>query len=542
MPEPQQSSEQELQTLRDKLARYGSKAIFTPDEKQTLINAGHYFVGEDYTPDLTWEEKIIAAGEPKGFPNWTAPFHMPQFNEAEYLEAKAEYTARNGYTVTVPALSDIFHFGKIQPMSSQEKIDWIKKDWSQFSEARFEELSVDKQHKKERMMQMMGSPTPEVFAKLGAILTAVDDAQDAISTLAAIARLSRKIAPKLLGKILSGPVGLMLTVNDILNLITALGSGGTFAGFGKKTKDILTGSNPFSKKAKVKRFQKAMSWKPTFDDIIQAAQTTDQIFGVGVSLGPIVGFAQDLFHGMIKQSVGMEVNFKFSPHSVPECVKTSFNVIKSSSPFLAMDWNSPDDDILLVMQGLAMAHETIMPYQRRWNALDRVEGIEGALIHCPVPTHPTTLAAMEELNIDVMDVIGWPIIDKIWASPDELTETYAPRITRTVRKFIERHKHDSMGVLACSIVTDSAFYQMANLVGEENVEYDYTVPSKLASALLMANIIPLPVAEQTEGAMRITTNLINKHEALDQPFKANLFKRDVTRYDFWSNLKFYPSP
>lgn len=458
-------------------------------------------------------------------PEWLAPFHMPKFNDEQYLKAKAKYVAEKGYTITVPALSDIFHFGKTKPMDEQEKYDWRKKRWDNFSYERLEELRIDKDHKKDRMMAMLASPTPEVFSKLGAILTAVDDAQDAISTIGAIARITRKIAPKVLGRLLSGPIGALLTVNDILNLVTALGTLGTFAGFGKKTKDIFTSSNPFSAKAKIKRWRKAygVGWKPTFADVIQAAQTTDQIFGIGISLGPIVGFAQDIFHGMVRQSVGQKVTIRFSPHSVPEWVKLSYRVIKSSTTFLSLPWKSPDDDILLIMQAQAMAQETIMPYQQEWNPLDMVSNIAGSEIHCPVPDHPTTLWAMEELGINVQDVLGWPIIDKVWASPDELTEVYAPLVTQGVQDFVTRHNHDSMGVLATSLVADSAMYQMANLVGEEDVEYDYTVASKLASSLLLANIIPELTDKQDPAALALVNDFINYRESIGEPIKATYF-------------------
>ncbi|KKN31453.1 hypothetical protein LCGC14_0823660 [marine sediment metagenome] len=531
----------ELQILQQRLETYGSEADFTTEEFSKLVDSGDVEPTPDYVYTQRQLDRMAEYDVKTTYPDWSAPFHMPKFNDDEYLETKAKYVAKYGYTITVPALSDIFHFGKPQPMSREEIFHWAKKDFDFFSDDRRDEIEIDKKHKKDRMLAMLGSPTPELFSQLGAILTAVDDAQDAISTLAAVARIARRIAPKILSRLLGGPIGLILTINDILNLVTAIGSIGTFAGFGKKTKDLLTGSNPFALKAKLKRWRKIRNWKPTFADVIQAAQTTDQIFGVGVSLGPIVGFAQDLFHGMVRQSVGMKVNFKMSPHSVPEWVQTAYRAIKSTAPYMAIDWNSPDDDILLVMQSQAMAQETIMPYQQEWNPLDMVDNIESTEIRCPVPTHPTTLDALDDLGIDLEEIDGWPIIGKTWASPDEITETYAPLVTDTVNKFVERHNHDSMGALACSLVADSAMYQMANIDGEDNVEYDYTVASKLASALLITNTIPLPVDEQTEGAMRIVTYIMEEREALDQPFTAKEFEGLTKQYSKSNQFKFYPS-
>ena len=494
----------------------------------------------DYPEDHELSKADIAAinkHEPaKPAVDWSAPFHMPKFNEPEYLKAKAKYNAKYGYAITVPALSDIFHFGTPAPMSVMEKYEWKQKNWDYFSDDRYMELDKMKQHKKDRMMAMLASPTPELWAKLGAVLTALDDAQDAISTIGMLARLSRKMAPKAFSKLLSGPLGMLLTVNDILNLITGVGTVGTFAGYGKRTKDFVTGANPFTKKARLKRKIKMGNWKPTFGDIIQAAQTTDQIFGVGVSLGPIVGFAQDIFHGAVKSSVGMKVTMKFSPHSVPYWVHSAYATIKSAPAYLSRIWNSPDEDILMVMQMQAMAQEIIMPYQQDWNPFDVVNNLEGALIRCPIPSHPLTLAAMDDLGMNVQDVIGWPTIDKVWASPIEIAEAYEPAVTSMLRSFITRHNHDSMGYLAASISADSAMYQMANIVGGENVEVDYTVASKLASALLLAHIIPLPENQQNKDALDRVIRFIEDREKENNPIKAEYFY-NWARY---RGYKFYP--
>ncbi len=465
-------------------------------------------------------------------PDWTAPFHMPQWNDDEYYEKKAEYTAKYGYTVTVPALSDIFHFGKPNPMTDQEKTDWKNENWEAFSADRMYELEIDKKHKKERMMAMLGSPTPEVFAKLGAILTAVDDAQDAISTLAAIARLSRKIAPKIVGRLLGGPIGLLLTINDILNLVTSLGTAVAFGLMSKRYKEEITGGNPFSKKARIKRLKKGMSWKPTFADVIQALQTTDQVFGVGVSLGPITGLVQDIFHGTVRESVGQKVSYKLSPHFIPEWMKLSYKTVKSLAAGLAPPYNSPDDDILLMLQAEAMCQESIMAYHADWDPLEQIDNIEGSEILCPIPDHPTTLWAMAELDIEVEDVIGWPVIDKEWASPDELTEVYAPLVTDNIQRFVERHNHDSMGALACSCVADAALYQMANLAGEENVEYDYTVASKVASGLLAYGIMPAPDYAMDPVAFENVVNYLQQMENDGLPVSTREFIEKADFYGF----------
>ena len=525
----------EVIAFTGKWSASGEKSL-TKWEKAVLMATGYI----EYPPDheLTKTDYAARSKHEPAEPSvdWRAPFHMPKFNNEQYLEAKKTYVAQHGYTITIPALSDIFHFGKPAPMSPMERYEWSQKNWDYFSDDRLAELEKDKQHKKDRMLAMLAGPTPELFAKLGAILTAVDDAQDAISTLAVVLRVARKMAPKAVQRLIAGPLGLLLTVNDILNLITSLGSIITFAGFAKKTKDHVTASNPFSKKAKIKRWKKTWTPKITFADVIQAAQTTDQVFGVGVSLGPIVGLAQDLFHGSVRSSIGEKVSIKFSPHSVPDFVKTGYSAIKSAPAYLSRMWNSPDEEILMVMQSQAMAQDAIMPYQQDWNPFDTFNNLQGVEIRCPIPTHPTTLWAMDDLGMNIQDVIGWPDIDKTWATPDELNEAYAPAVTEMLRNFVKRHNHDSMGVLATGIAADSAMYQMANIAGEQNIAVDYTVASKLASALLISHIIPLPKDQQDLWVLGRVIAFIEQRERDNDPIKAEYFYNWASARGY----KFYP--
>ena len=465
-------------------------------------------------------------------PDWTAPFHMPKFNDEDYLKGKADYVAKYGYTVTIPALSDIFKFGRVKEMTEQEQYDWKNKNWEEFSDSRYYELSVEKGHKKDRMMAMLGSPTPEVFSKLGAILTAIDDAQDAISTMSAVGRLVRKIAPKALGKLFAGPIGWLLVVNDILNLLTQLGTAVAFGGMAKKYKDAVTGSNPFSKKARAKRARKLKAWKPTLSDFIQAAQTTEQVFGVGVSLGPITGLIQDVFHATVRMSTGVPVSFKLSPHFVPKWLDTAYNTMKSSAPFMAIDWKSPDDDILSIFLSQAFAHEAAFPWQQDWNPLEQVIDLEQTEIQCPIPTDALTLSVMEDEGIEIEDVIGWPIIDKEWASPDELVDVYGPLIEQTTYNFIERHNHDSMGCLATSLITDTAMYQIANIEGESEIEYDYTAASKMASSLLLANKYPAPYEEHRLGSPDIMRRYLEYYESIGESMNYKEFIVVAARYGY----------
>jgi len=278
-------------------------------------------------------------------PDWTAPFHMPKFTDQGYSISKAKYVAEKGYTVTVPGLSDIIHWSAPEPMTEQEAMDWKKRNWKAFSPERREELRKIKAKKKERYQAMLASPTPEFVTNAGSILTSLDDAQDCISTLAFVGRVAAKLAPRVLSKFFTGPVGWLLLANDVLNLIISLGQYPFMPMGSKRLAEQCTSSHPFSKKAKVARARKLRSWKPTKGDVIQLLQTTDQVFGVGISLGPIVGFFQDIVSGTVRTIMGQPVSVRWPWSSPPLWAMPAFRSLKSITCAMSTP-DIVDDDIM----------------------------------------------------------------------------------------------------------------------------------------------------------------------------------------------------
>jgi len=419
-------------------------------------------------------------------PDWTAPFHMPEFTDKGYTYQKAKYVAKEGYTVTVPGLSDIIHWGVPKPMTEREARDWRNKDWQAFSSERREELTQMKKKKKERYQAMLASPTPEFVTNAGSILTSLDDAQDAISSLAFVGRIAAKLAPRVLAKFFTGPVGWLLMANDILNLIIAIGQYPFMPMGSKRLAEQCTSSHPFSKKAKVARSKKLRSWKPTKGDIIQLLQTTDQVFGVGISLGPIVGLFQDVVAGTVRTIMGQPVKVKWPWSSPPLWAMPAFRSLKSISNAMAVPGILDDDMMQELLLANYFANQAIQPYAQEWNPLDQVEDLDNTRILCPMPSHPLTLEVIEEERIPISQVVGWPHSGKPWASPGDISDNTASVASSNLEACIKRNKNNWNGYALGLLAAESATYQLSNLEGEEAVQYDYVAKSKIMLNLLGA--------------------------------------------------------
>lgn len=152
------------------------------------------------------------------------------------------------------------------------------------------------------------------------------------------ARLGLGLGARTLGRVLP-IIGPILLAADILRLLAWLGMA-MFPGYAaicqglrqagaaaalpataallnrraaKRTVSQLGRVNPFSREARLNRSQTVRAWRPTIYNLLEVAQTTDQLFGVGVSFGALVGLVSDSAFGVEQQLRGVDVRVDASP-------------------------------------------------------------------------------------------------------------------------------------------------------------------------------------------------------------------------------------
>ena len=292
--------------------------------------------------------------------DYLAPFYLPKFTDKEFLEKKAEYVKENGYSITIPKFRDIVHLGLHKPMTEREKVLWYSGRRNEISKARHIELNYQKERSRERYHKYMASPIPNVVSNITSVLTAVDDAQDAIISLAAIGRIACFVLPKIIVKWLAWPIGLLWLAATVMGLLIAPSAcvlnpiackrymrlkmamrthslKARVAGRKKAWIDMTKAERAEFKAAKrgyfdrgkaVAKYQKARlgaglkgfatsgKFMPSFSEGIQMLQVTDSVYGVGISIGPIFGCAYDLISGGVRWSMGQKVRFKNAPSDV----------------------------------------------------------------------------------------------------------------------------------------------------------------------------------------------------------------------------------
>jgi len=423
-------------------------------------------------------------------PDWFAPFHLPKFTDTKYDEQKAKYNRREGYTVTLPALDDIIKLKTFPPMTEQETDDWKNKRYYNIHPDRLAEIHREKERKRNKYLAMLKAPTPQILSSWGAIATALDDTQDALSTLACIGMITGAVLGGTAAAVLSGPVGWLAGGAMLLNLLNPMSrlkgfKGGAKVGrAAKKEVEKFSDKNPFSKKAAAKVAKRMKSFRPSVSNAIEALQVTAGIFGIGISIGPIMGFAQDLASGLVRKAMGQKVTFTTGPPHVPAHVMVAQKVLKGQAVQHGYAWKSDVPDEIASMVAANLALQVVEPYLQEWNAFDQVDDLANCLIQAPRPTDILTLEVISEMGYKLDDICNWPQNGQQWISLGDLQEATAPQAKENLEHFAESNKNSALAYTAGQNAHDFALGTIEAIEGRGQVYQEYSHIERIVIIIL----------------------------------------------------------
>jgi hypothetical protein len=217
---------------------------------------------------------------------------LPKFTTAEFEKRRTEYQAKYGNTVNIPGFSDVVHIIPKAQISAEERAAhlWATKRGlpSPLTPAQIESLT----YKKFRFIKALASATPSWMKTYGAVATVLDNVEDALVTVTVFGRIAVKLAPRLLGRLVPG-LGWILMGADILNAVNLISWGSAMTRGCKQLHGGWQEKNPFHAKAAAARTLKLNRTIPSFGEFLEIMQTTDQLFGVGLCLGGLMGIVTD---------------------------------------------------------------------------------------------------------------------------------------------------------------------------------------------------------------------------------------------------------
>ena len=476
-------------------------------------------------------------------PEWLGSFHAPKMTSAKWEESKAEYNQKYGYTITLPGPEELIHLTTFKPMTDEEKKLWRKKLYSEFPPKRLAEIQLKKAKGKAKYLAMLKSPSPKIVRSAGAILTALDDAQDAISTLAVIGLITAAVVGGTTAAFLAGPLGWIIGASTVLQMINPYSrlrgrKGKAATGrAAKKNLEKLTDKNPFSKKSRAKVALKMRNFRPSLGNAIEALQVTDNMFGIGISIGPIMGFAQDLIAGGIRKLMGEKVTFKTMPSKATLQGQIAQRALKAQAVLHGQAWKSEMSDEVISLISANLALQVIYNELNEWNPFTEVDDLANVMIEAPRPTDILTIEIIEESGRTLDEVCNWPQNGERWITLGELQEKTAPQATANLKHFAEANKHDALAFIAGQNAHDFALGTIEAIEGLDQVEIEYSHAERTV-IIILDNGWCYP-DDITDAQVEKFEDWVYTHEYMNTQPTA----KDIWRYaDVFCGFKWAKSP
>lgn len=489
-------------------------------------------------------------------PDWGAPFKLPKWTDEKFEKAKTAYNKKHGYRVTVPAISDIIQLVPFKPLTDKEtkqwtgdikaaeipsvpltteEIDtWIKtkkgsppktrrpnaeeqKEYKaalkdQIPPDRREEIRVEKQRKKDRFVSMLQSPAPKILRSAGSVMVALDNAQDAIATAGVLGMIAGTVLGPSAAAMLATPVGILAGTAALMSAINPMSymkwpKGRTAAGrAAKRDLEKWSDKNPFSKKARWKTTEKMKKFRPGMSNLIEALQVTQNIFGIGLCLGPIMGLAQDMLSGLARQWTGEKVDYTLSPDKyrvekarpkpptpakavkpppeTPKHVQQAMKDLKSYNAAFATPWHSDELEQAKLMIAANLSLQVVTPYLSDWNAFDQVKELSDVMIEAPQPEDVLTIEAILETGHSLEEVCNWPQNGERWITTGDLFDASATQAAENLTHFAEANRNSELAYVACQNAHDFALGSIEAIEGPGSVSVEYSPTERILLIIL----------------------------------------------------------
>lgn len=401
------------------------------------------------------------------------PIDLPRFTNEEMLAKKAAYVAEHGYFISPPKLSDIIHIRIHKEPDDREWRDFKSGSLRTNNPHRHGEIQDLLANKRRRARQIMGSPAPTWLTNVGSVMTFMDDVNDFAGTAAVVCRIAARFAPRVLTRFFLGPAGWLLLIADLFSLMMTLTRLPIACIVGKRHFESVSDMNPFSKQAKARRAKKLRRVLPGKGEMIEALQVTDQLFGIGLCLGPAVGFAQDIVAGAVRTVRGERVSWHSAPPPPRSHEQNAARVLRFAQTVGLSSDEFSEDDHWLIYMALNGATQVLKPYRDIWDPFDQVDGLEHVLFDAPTPKYDTTRFVLAELGIDAGVNFGWPGLNKKTATLEELWDFYQAPAAERFYDFCIRNRRNALGSSGAQNAFEFAKNMLLLTEGYETVDEEF---------------------------------------------------------------------
>ena len=445
----------------------------------------------------------------------------------KFRQMREKYIKKHGYTITIPGFEDIFHIPVEKPLTPQEEKWWRKKDYSHFTPERLDEIRYIKKRRREKFLSMLSSPIPDILQARGSIIGSIDDAEDALSTAVGIGAIALRFLPRKIADIVSGPLGWAATTADILDLMNELITPERRLINSKRDLEKITEDAPKANMAKLTKEERIRRHGTFIGLLAEGLQVTDNVFGVGVSLGAVMNLPLDITSGLARMAQGKEVHYKLPWPDLHHWERLGMAMLKGMAVLNGYEHHTDPDLEIRNYVCAYMQHQIVADLWQNTDPLEQIGDIRGIKVEAPRPKKLLTLEVIKEAGDDPNAGIAWPQTGERWSEINDLMSATAPIATRNLNHYSELTRHDLKGLVGAKIATDASLYALENVAGKGSVWVDHTAASKAAFGLMTMGLKMPPdiTQEQKRGLVEYLNDLDRRKQSPEVKDICNYAKR-----------------
>jgi hypothetical protein len=400
---------------------------------------------------------------------------------------KEKYVAKYGYTINIPGVSDIIKISGIREPTKRENRLYRNGNIAELGEGRYYALKRLKAQKKASFLRMLSSPTPEVVQNIGTIMTFFDDLNDSLGTLGVVGRTILHFLPRAMQTLLTGPLSALFWTADIINIVQQLSLTPLQMKMVKKNIERLSHENPLSKKSKANVAKRMMKLAPSKGEVIEALQVSNSVFGVGISLGPILGAIEESIFGPMRVLQGHKVKTNWPKLWTSQLEEHAFKTLSEAPTLMMMNPILSDLEYFKCLVMVDRSIQVLHPLFEENNPLDLIDSIDDVYMQAPTPTNPMTLDVFEEMHVYPDEFKGFPFAHGSFSSLAEMPDIYEVRLYNRMLAFFYRNRNSYLGYLGSQLVTQIAENSIALIEGDDQVRTDIDPVWKLCNTILANN-------------------------------------------------------
>ncbi len=451
---------------------------------------------------------------------------IPAWNDIIHLARTPTYTARElGYMTGIGTQVDTFgrtieYAAKFHGVSTREASDLLDM-WHDYKAVG--------ERQKELAMDMLKSPSPAISKDLGTIMTALDDVQDFTTTVGVISRMLGRVW-KPFDALAVGAFTIGESLNK-LNLMNRL-TGGEISRLCRLLRNMRNSSHKSTIKGDVDKRMKRLF--PSKGELFEIAQTSDQLFGVGISLGPIVGLVQDALFGAFSNAPVRFKEWKISDAEIRGIINAVGGVGSSIWDILGdtegdVSLNESASNLVIGAEHLtASEYLTGLASSIQSGLAVRAKEVKNAVIdifkiisgHKATPKKKTktrTRLLLQSLGIDPYGPSGWPI-DGLgpMATLHEIQAGYEAAANRGLQFWRDKLGVSDEGLFLDACVKEIGTHAMVMFCDDDGVITESLDPTLLVYINALESHLNPPADTSTEKFAEWNNWILDQMKYYDQ--------------------------